>query len=519
MKLVLEKKLENNNEELFAVLEDNLQSNVEKISNDFGNSSDLVIKQFRVSEKSNDQIAVIYLEGLIDKKIVSEFVANLYILEPLENPINTFDFMLNKAAKLGDLEVIEDYKEIVSSILSGCTVVLVNGCSQAISGFSTGGEARGVEEPTSQMVIRGPKDGFTESLITNISLIRKRIKSPNLWVETLKIGKVTQTNVSIVYIKGIVSDELIEEVKNRLNEINVDGILESGNIEEFIEDQSLSPFPTILNTERPDSVAGNILEGRFSILVDGTPFALVAPHTFFQSFQSAEDYYHRYDISSIIRSLRFFCFLISLLGPSVYIAAISFHPEMIPTPLLLSLAAQRAGNPFPVFIEAVLMEGSFEILREAGIRMPRAVGQAVSIVGALILGEAAVQAGIVSPSMVIIVAITGIASFATPSYNLAITIRMLRFVIMVCAAFFGFYGIAIINVIIIAHLCSLQSFGVPYMAPLAPFNLLDQKDNIFRFPIWSRRTRPMFLKQTNVKRMAVDENQYPKANSTKQNNL
>jgi spore germination protein KA len=221
-------------------------------------------------------------------------------------------------------------------------------------------------------------------------------------------------------------------------------------------------------------------------------------------FQATEDYYHRFDIGTAIRLLRFLSFIISLLGPSIYIASITFHQEMIPTPLLISLAAQREGVPFPAFIEALIMELSFEILREAGVRMPRAIGQAVSIVGGLVLGQAAVQAGIVSSAMVIVVSITGIASFATPAFNMAISVRLFRFLIMIFAAAYGFYGIAIINIMIIAHLCSLRSFGIPYMAPLAPFIPKDQKDAVLRLPLWSFLTRPRLISQNNTTRMGRD---------------
>ena len=237
-------------------------------------------------------------------------------------------------------------------------------------------------------MIRGPKDSFSESIGTNISLVRRRIKSPNLWLENMKIGNVTQTDVAIMYIKGIVSDSIVEELKQRLHAIEIDSILESCYIEELIQDQTFTPFPTVYNTERPDVVAGNLLEGRIAIYVDGTPFVLIVPTVFAQYFQSAEDYYHRFDIGIFVRLLRYIGFFISLLGPSIYVAAITFHQEMIPTTLLNSLAAQREGIPFPAFVEALLMEGSFEVLREAGVRMPRAVGQAVSIVGApVVLGS------------------------------------------------------------------------------------------------------------------------------------
>ncbi len=243
-----------------------------------------------------------------------------------------------------------------------------------------------------------------------------------------------------------------------------------------------------------------MLEGRVAILVDGSPFVLIAPTVFMQFFQSPSDYTHRFDIGNFLRILRYIAFFISLIAPSVYIAAITFHQEMIPTTLLISLAASREGVPFPAFIEALLMETSFEVLREAGIRMPRAVGQAVSIVGALVLGQAAVQAGIVSPAMVIIVAITGIASLSTPSYDMAISARILRFVLMILAASFGFYGITLGLIIMIAHLNSLRSFGIPYLAPFSPFIPADQKDALFRFPLWSLLTRPRLISQKNNRR-------------------
>jgi len=314
----------------------------------------------------------------------------------------------------------------------------------------------------------------------------------------MRIGEETQTTVGIMYMKGIVNDSLVKEVKERLKRIKIDMILDSGQIEEFIEDQPSTPFPTIYNTERPDSVAANLMEGRVAILVNGSPFILVVPTVFVQFFQSPDDYYYRFHIAVFLRLLRYVSFLISLVGPSVYIAAITFHQEMIPTTLLISLAASREGVPFPAFVEALIMEVAFELMREAGIRMPRAVGQAVSIVGALVLGQAAVQAGIVSSIMVIIVAITGIASFTTPAYNLAISARLIRFVLMILAATFGFYGITLGLIIIIAHLNSLRSFGIPYLSPLSPVIPSDQKDAVLRFPLWSMFKRPRLLNQQNT---------------------
>lgn len=484
-----------------------LKDNLHLIKQELGNSPDVVIREFEIGSQQV-QVAAVFIDNLTDKKIVGDFVMRSLMVdtaqETFKNSVsdkNVFDFIKDNALTLGEVQVIKDWNGLILSILSGDTVILINGWAEAISGSTRGGEWRAVTEPSSQVVIRGPKDGFTESIGTNVSLVRRRIKSPNLWLEAMKIGNVTQTDVGIMYIKGIVNDKLVQEVKQRLNDIEIDSILESGYIEELIQDQTFSPFPTIYNTERPDSVAANLLEGRIAIFVDGTPFVLIAPTTFFMCFQSPEDYYQRFDVAIAIRLLRYVAFLISLLGPSIYIAAITLHQEMIPTPLLISLAAQREGVPFPAVVEAFMMEVTFEILREAGVRMPRAIGQAVSIVGALVLGQAAVQAGIISAAMVIVVAITGIASFAVPAFNLGISVRLLRFVIMILAATVGFYGIAISNILIIAHLCSLRSFGVPYMAPLAPFIPADQKDTILRLPLWSFLSRPRLINQSKTTRM------------------
>lgn len=501
-----------------------LKDNLHRIRQEFGNSPDVIIREFEIGSYQV-QVAAVYTDGLTDKKMVGDFVMRSLMIDTAEETFknmvsdkNVFDFIKNNALTIGEVKVIKDWNGLILSILSGDTVILINEWAEAISGSTRGGESRAVTEPSSQVVIRGPKDGFTESIGTNVSLVRRRIKSPNLWLETINVGNVTQTNVAIMYIKGIVNDKLVQEVKQRLNHIEIDGILESGYIEELIQDQTFSPFPTVYNTERPDTVAGNLLEGRIAIFVDGTPFVLIAPTTFFMYFQSSEDYYQRYDIGIAIRLLRYATFLISLLGPSIFIAAITFHQEMIPTPLLISLAAQREGVPFPAIIEVLMMEVSFEILREAGVRMPRAIGQAVSIVGALVLGQAAVQAGIISAAMVIVVAITGIASFATPAFNMAISVRLLRFLIMIFAGAFGFYGIAISNIIIIAHLCSLRSFGIPYMAPLAPFIPEDQKDTVLRLPFWTFLTRPRLISQNKLTRMERDLEPSPpkeKRNKTK----
>lgn len=463
---------------------------VEAIRHAFGNSPDLIIRIFKFGSNPQIRTAVLYVDGLTDKQLINDFISRYFMEETSETVIqdenllnNPFDFFLDRASAISLVAIYKNWNELLQTVLNGDIMILVDGYTEAIAVSARGGEWRAVSEPTTQVVVRGPKDSFNESITTNISLIRRRIKSPNLWLEMMKIGTVSQTDVAIMYIKGIADEELVGEVKRRLRNIVANSILDSGYIEEYIQDHTATPFPTIFNTERPDAAAGNLLEGRIAVLVDGTPFTLILPTVFVQFFQTPEDYYQRHDVALLMRLVRYASFFILLLGPSVYIAATTFHYEMVPTPLLISLVGQREGLPFPAFFEALIMEITFEILREAGIRMPRAVGQAVSIVGAIVLGTAAVEAGIVTAAMVIFVALTGIASFATPSYNLAVSARIIRFGFMILAAMFGFYGISLGIIMLTAHLNSLKSFGVPYLSPFAPFVPRHQKDAFLRFPI------------------------------------
>ncbi|OIJ21401.1 spore germination protein [Anaerobacillus alkalidiazotrophicus] len=487
------------------IVTENLINNINYLKETMGFSNDLVTRELIINHHPFVKGFACYIAGLVDEKLVSEFIIKSLIEEPMEIHSNFKDELLMAIQKntltVANVSEANEWNEIIHGLLSGKTILFIEGINQAILGGTQGGEWRSIEEPTSEITIRGPKDGFNESLKTNISLIRRRIKSPHLRPEILQLGTVTQTDVAIVYIEGIANPKLVQEVKDRINRIEIDEVLASLTIEELIQDHSFTPFPTIFNTERPDIVANTLVDGRVVIIVDGTPFVLIAPTSFAQFFKAAEDYYQRYDLSTLIRILRYLAFSAALLGPSIYIALITFHQDLIPTTLVISLAAQREGIPFPAFIEALIMEVMFEVLREAGVRMPRAIGQAVSIVGALVIGQAAVQAGIVSAAMVIVVAGTAICSFTTPAYSLAIAARILRFAMMILAATMGLYGIILGLIIFVAHLCSLRSFGYPYLAPFAPFILEDQKDGLFRFPLWARRKRPRLVSQIRSTRM------------------
>lgn len=479
-------------------LADTVAQSLINLQTELGGSPDLKIRRIRIGGDSRIEAAAVHLSGLADTVAVNEFVIGS-LLDNTDDLLRDKQedgagssreqsplpqVILSRALAIGDAVLQEEWKEIMLAILSGDTAILMEGCLEAIICDTRGGEQRAVSEPSSQLVVRGPKDGFVESVATNISLIRRRIKSSKLHLEVMKIGSETHTHVALMYMKGVAGEDLVQEVRERLRKITLNEVLESGFIEELIQDKTFTPFPTIYNSERPDVAAGNLLEGRVVIIVDGTPFVLILPAVFTQFFQSAEDYSQRFDIAILMRLVRYLSFLVLILGPSVYLALTTYHYEMIPTTLLINLLSQRENVPFPAFVELLLMETAFEILREAGVRMPRAIGQTVSVVGALILGTAVVEAGIITPIMVIVVALTGIASFAIPAYNMAIAGRIIRFAFLILASLFGFYGITLGLIVFVAHMNSLRSFGVPYLFPFVPLSVNGQKDTILRLPLW-----------------------------------
>lgn len=484
--------------------------NIDNIRNTFGTNSGLVIREFNLGFNCNTPMAIIYLEGLADKKIIQHltFELTVNLRQPSteqshSEPLDLFEQIKKMPLSAVDMQEVDDFETLCNQILFGNTILMVDGYAKSLMFESNEAKGREVQEPSTQTVVRGPKDGFTEKIIINTALIRQLIKDTNLTIEKRIMGRVTKTNVSVMYIKGIANENIVKEVNDRLNTIDIDGILESSYIEELVRDGAYSPFPTMQSTERPDAVAAGLLEGRIAILVDRTPFVLLVPAIFIQFFQISEDYYQNFYISTLIRLLRYMAFFISLLTPSLYIAITTFHQEMLPTPLLVSIAAQREGVPFPAFVEALLMEVTFEILREAGIRMPRQIGPTISIVGALVLGQASVEAGVISSVMVIIVSITAISSFISPNYNMSFSARMLRFFFMILAASFGLFGILIGLLIMLIHMCSLRSFGVPYMSNLASFTPNDIQDSFLRFPIWNKPLRPRLISRGNIIRQNI----------------
>ncbi|MFD0681999.1 MULTISPECIES: spore germination protein [unclassified Paenibacillus] len=457
--------------------------------------SDIIFRPIQIHGQT--KVMLIYLDGFIDNAIMDEVILKPLMFhgmpQGLEQIGNLEGLIRGEAIAVSQTKLVHQICEMVQAILKGQVAILVDGHGSALLAELKGFEKRGVEEPTSEVSIRGPRDGFTETLRINTSLVRRRIRSARLKLEPLVIGEMSQTDVVILYIEGIAQSTIVEEVRRRLSSIQIDAEIGAGFLEEFIEDLPFSPFPQIQNTERPDVVVSSLLEGKVAIMEDGSPYVLIVPMTFWSAMQSAEDYYERFLYATAVRWIRYTLLIMSLLLPAAYVAIVSYHPQLMPTNLLLSIAAAREPSPFPAVVEALLMEFTFEALREAGIRLPRAAGSAVSIVGALVVGQAAVQAGIVSAPMVIVIATTGIASFAIPRYNFGTAFRLLRFPMLLLGGMLGFFGIGIGSLAILIHLVNLQSFGVPYLTPVAPQFLNGLKDTLIRAPRWAMQFRSVSI--------------------------
>jgi spore germination protein len=473
-------------DQTYTEIHADLEKNIEILKDLFKDCSDVVFRPFSAGKLKS---YILFVDGFIDTAAIEVNGIKQILNEVKEKEISS-EALMEQIISLSAVEETSKLDEVVTNVLKGNTLLLIDKAKKALIFDEKGGQRRGVGEPETESAVRGPREGFTEILRVNTALIRHRIRSNRLKIISRDIGEETNTGLAILYVEGLASPDLVKEVLNRIDRIKIDGVLDSGYIEEFIEDSPWSLFPQIQNTERPDTVAANLLEGRIAIIVDGTPFVLIAPATFWQFMQASSDYYNRFHISIFLRLLRVVLMFFALELPSIYVAITTYHQEMIPTTLLFSIAASREAIPFPGFVEALIMEISFEALREAGVRLPQIVGQAVSILGALVIGQAAVEAGIVSAPMVIVVSITGIASFTMPRYNMAISIRLLRFPLMLLAGMFGLFGIVLGTLVILTHLCKMRSFGIPYFWPLAPMNPQSLKDIFIRVPWWAMDQRP-----------------------------
>lgn len=489
----------NNTSQITAdAISPSLAENHRRINKAFGGSSDLVLRVIQSGSRPPVSVLLAHIDGLTCEDLLSSGIIRPITLFSQQNsqdqdPSSFFERLKGQLVAINELIEVDSMGQVLNEICAGACAIMVEGHTKALVAGIRKWMQRNPDNPETEPTIRGAKEGFTETYRTNTALIRRRIMSPRLHIEDIPLGNLTRTTVGIAYIQGVAKDNLVEEVRSRIQRINTDAIEESGVIEEYIEDNTWSPFPTLLRTERPDRVTDALLQGRVAIITAGSPFVLIAPATFMMFLQSPDDYFERYPIGTLLRLLRVVMFLISLLLPAIYVAAVTYHQEMIPTPLVLAIAAQREGIPFPAVIEALILEISFEILREASLRVPRMFGPTVSIVGVLFLGQVAVQAGLVSPFMVIVVALTGITSLGAAVYSMAISVRILRFFLLILGGTLGLAGVIWGLSAIIIHLVALRSFGVPYMEPFGPIIDQEMKDAVFRAPWWALNRRPLFI--------------------------
>lgn len=488
-----------------------LADNIDILQKLLGNSDDVIFREITIGNANKLPAAFIFIDGLVDKDSVQNNVMTPLMLwaKQIEAPTVTTpdaikDMLLEHFIAYLEVVPIKTYPDVVTGVLAADAVLIVDGLNVAFSLGAKQWEHRAISEPATENLVRGPREGFNELMKSSVALVRRRVKDPMLRVKYIQLGKRSVTACAILYIEDVANPVLVDEVKERLDVIDIDGVIDSGYIEQFIQDMPYSPFPQVQYTERPDRVAAALFEGRIAIISDGSPNALLAPATLASFLPAPEDYYERWILMTFIRIVRTLSLFNSILLPSLYIALLNFHPGIIPSKLALTIAAARAGVPFAVVTEAFIMEFTFELLREAGIRLPAPIASTIGIVGGIIIGQAAVSAGLVSPIMVIVVALTAIGSFAVPSFNVALSIRILRFPLMILSAIFGLYGLTAGGVLIILHLTTLKSFGVPYFSPLAPLTLSGLTDTIVRAPMWHHRLRPLMYRPRNKFRSGPD---------------
>ena len=504
MKKTESKAPEDSQDESSEKLSKSLNENLDALVKVFGENCDFVVREFSFGKDGQFNGAIMFFDGLTNLTMINDSVIKPLMYDSRFartddiGSVESLEELRDKLVSVGDLKTIESISGAIDACLSGNAVLFVDGFQKALDISAKGWDKRAISEPDTETVVRGPREGFIENLRTNTAMIRRKVRSPQLKIRSIKIGDRTNTQVNIIYLDGIVDPALIAEIERRLKNIDTDAILSAGNIEQFIEDSPTSVFQTIRYSEKPDTIAGKMLEGRAAIVIDGTPFVLSLPMLFVENFQSSEDYAVRTSYATSMRILRFIAFFISLFGPALYVALATYHQELIPTSLLITMAASSEGLPFPAALETFVMLLAFEILKESGVRMPRPIGQAISIVGALVMGEAAVQAGLVGAPVVIVIAITAVASFAIPFASDAVS--LLKWFLLILAATMGSFGITLGALAIVIHLASLRSFGVEYLAPFAPFQTSDLKDTITRAPLWAMKTRPRALKPTDLKR-------------------
>lgn len=482
-------------------LDTSLGKNIAFIKELFIDDETLFIRELENKYLSEAKFCIIYLEGMVNEDIINNNVIQPILSNNLSKEIDPsllFDELVKKVIVTGKITIEIERNKVIESIIKGNTLLLVEGYSKALIIKSKGYKVRDISEPEASKVVRGPREGFTESLIDNLTLIRRRILSEDLKFKFREIGERTHTKLCMCYLESIAKDSVLKELENRLDQIKIDGVIDSGYIQELIKDAPYSPFETVGSYERPDVITSKLLEGRIALFVEGSPFVLTVPFVVAENFQANEDYYNNYIFGSINRFLRGFTAVTTITIPAVFLAIVTYHHEMLPTPLLLSIIASRQDVPIPTSVSLFLMLFIFDILREASTRMPAHIGQAVSIIGTIVLGQAAVEARLVSAPVIIITALTGITTLLNMNFVSAVII--FRTILLLGASLFGIYGFLITFILLYLHLMSIRSFDVPYMMNVTKALNHDGQDAWIRAPWWKMTLRPKIIGAKNLRR-------------------
>lgn len=473
-------------------LRKSLTDNLIILRNKCDNTTDLNIREINIS---GIDVAMIIMEGMVNLQVLATMVLDKILLKDFGDNVNNediYDYIEKETLTAADLKDSYDFDEVFKFLMSGFVVFLIDGIDRAIVMGAQGFSFRSISEPSSEVNEKGSREGFTEPLRINMTMVRRRIKDPRLKFELMSVGSISKTDICLVYMTNVVSKKLLREIRHKLTQTDLEVVLTSGYLQPFLESKTATLFSDVGFTERPDTLCAKIQEGRVAIMVDGTPFSLIVPYLFTENFQSIDDYAHKPYYATFIRSIKYISFVMSILLPGMYVAIGTFHPELFPDSLLFNIVSAQETTPFPLVLEALVIHFMYEIMREAGLRLPRPVGHAVSIVGALVIGDASVTAGLVGSPMVLVVALTAISSFVVPSLHEAISV--LRFAFIVIGGTLGLYGIALGGAVVLTNACALQAFGVPYLTSIAPFSIFSMRD------VFVRRSFKVLQKQTmNIK--------------------
>jgi len=481
-----------------------ISENIELIKTVFKDDGTLITREIENQIDPSANFCIVYTDGMVDNKLMNEdIIRPLVQFKFSRKSLDLIDVIAKQVTLSDSVEKTSEMDKIEQAIIYGDCVLLVDGYAEVLLLNTKGWNTRSISEPDSERVLRGPREGFNEAIMVNLTMLRRKLRTPDLKMEYKTFGTRTKTKACICYLGDLVNKDVLAELEKRLETFSIDGTLDVNYIAEMIRDAPASPVKTIGSTERPDVVAAKLLEGRVALFLDGTPVVLTMPIFFIENFQSDDDYYLNYYFASMGRILRIIAFFVSTSIPAIYIALVTFHQEMLPTPLLISISMARQGVPFPTVLEAIFMLGTFEILRESGSRMPSMMGQALSIVGSLVIGQAAVTAKIVSAPIIIIAAASGIAGLMIPRIKGAVII--LRFFFLICASILGLYGYMFGVLALFIHLYNLSSFGIPIMTNAAALDFQDNKDTYVRAPWWYMKKRPKYLSLNKTRLSTKDD--------------